>query len=260
MKIHFYKYQGTGNDFVLLDNRKNNYDLLSTMQISKICDRRFGIGADGLMLLNNKPGYDFEMRYFNSDGGEGSMCGNGGRCIVKFAHSLGIIEHKAHFAAIDGEHIAQIKANNVSLKMLDVHEMEIGEDFYYLNTGSPHYVKYVKNLKHISVVEEGKKIRYNERFKKLGTNINFVEVVADKLHIRTYERGVEDETFSCGTGATAVALTASTKGLFGKTEIIDLHTLGGELSVRFKRIISNAFEDIWLEGAADFVFEGNIDL
>jgi len=261
MKVYFYKYQGTGNDFVIVDNRNGEYSGLSVEQIKKICDRRFGVGADGFMHLNEKDGYDFEMVYFNADGLEGSMCGNGGRCIVQFAHDLGIIKNHYHFLAVDGEHQAAVykEEEMVSLKMIDVGSIS---DYHYdkvLNTGSPHYVQLAHDVKALDVAKEGKKIRYNKDFTEKGINVNFVEVKDDNnLIVRTYERGVEDETFACGTGVTAAAL------VFYHNEngfnTVDIDVLGGKLTVRYNRHPDGSYDHIWLKGPATRVFEGSIEI
>lgn len=260
MTYTFYKYQGTGNDFIIIDNRDMSFNRNDNTLVAKLCDRRFGIGADGLMLLQNKPGYDFEMVYYNSDGNESSMCGNGGRCIVAFAHKLGLLNKRARFTAIDGEHEAILKGGQISLKMADVNEVEKSNDFYFLNTGSPHYVRFVNNIEHYNVFEEGKKVRYSERFKEKGTNVNFIEKQNSSLFVRTYERGVEGETYSCGTGVTAAALIAALTNTATSTENCAIKTLGGNLNVRFKRKSENSFDNIWLEGPATFVFKGEIEL
>ncbi|MDX2173517.1 MAG: diaminopimelate epimerase [Bacteroidota bacterium] len=260
MPIQFYKYQGTGNDFILIDNRKNEIELLPE-QIKLLCDRRFGIGADGLMLLELEPGADFKMIYFNSDGNPSSMCGNGGRCITAFAKQLGLITNKAKFLAVDGFHEALIDENEiVSLKMQDVKSIEIGADYFYLNTGSPHYVKIVNNIQNFEVVKHGKEIRYNSRFKEEGTNVNFVEKINDELFVRTYERGVEDETYSCGTGVTAAALVAALEGISNSKNNCIIKTLGGNLEVTFDKVLEQNFYNIWLKGPAQKVFEGTIGL
>ncbi len=256
MTYHFYKYQGTGNDFILLDNRKNTIHL-NREQVALLCHRRFGIGADGLMLLELQEGFDFKMVYFNSDGNESSMCGNGGRCITAFAKKLGLINNKAKFIATDGEHFATLEDELVRLKMNDVNTIEENTGFFFLNTGSPHYVKFVKDIEYFPVVEEGKKVRYSERFKKEGTNVNFIENTSDALFVRTYERGVEDETYSCGTGVTAAALVAAISGKSTSSNSCAIQTLGGRLRVNFNRISPRHFTDIWLEGPATFVFEGD---
>jgi diaminopimelate epimerase len=258
VQVHFYKYQGTGNDFIIIDNRTNVFDRSNTALVAKLCDRRFGIGADGLMLLQSKAGYDFEMVYYNSDGNESSMCGNGGRCIVEFARTLGLVNEKAFFIAIDGEHHAVVQPGFISLKMKDVDNVELNADFAYLNTGSPHYVRFVTNVESFPVYEEGKKVRYNERFKKEGTNVNFIEKCNNALFVRTYERGVEGETYSCGTGVTAAAIVAAINGFSTAENECEIKTMGGNLKVKFNRTATNTFTDVWLEGPAKFVFEGNI--
>jgi diaminopimelate epimerase len=260
MQINFHKYQGTGNDFIMIDN----CDLaisLSAQQIRFLCDRRFGIGADGLIMLELEPGFDFKMVYYNSDGNQSSMCGNGGRCIVAFAKQLGLISDRTKFLAVDGAHEAHINENEiVSLKMQDVKTMEPGEDYFYLNTGSPHYVKVVKDLDRLDIVSEGRKVRYNERFKEEGTNVNFLEKVDDELRVRTYERGVEDETFSCGTGVTAAALVAAVKGISTGKNNCFITTKGGILEVSFEKVLEQNFYNIWLKGPALRVFQGSISL
>ncbi len=260
MQIQFYKYHGTGNDFILIDNRNGTVQLLPE-QIYNLCHRRFGIGADGLMLLESEPGVDFRMVYYNSDGNQSSMCGNGGRCITAFAQDLGIVSQKARFTATDGLHEALIDAGNyVSLKMQDVKQIEQAPDHFYLNTGSPHYVRIVKDLANYDVVGEGKKIRYNDRFREEGTNVNFIEKVEDHLFVRTYERGVEDETYSCGTGVTAAALVASIKGLSTERNNCSIKTLGGYLEVSFEKVLEQNFYNIWLKGPAIAVFRGSVNL
>lgn len=260
MNIEFYKYQGTGNDFILLDNRGNSFDEITAREINFMCHRRFGIGADGLMLLNMKEGYDFEMKYFNADGNPSSMCGNGGRCLIKFASMLGIKKKKYHFIAVDGEHEGEIDlSGEVRLKMQDVNEMEFVYSHYILNTGSPHYVKNVPELDEVNVVEEGRKIRNSKEFEKEGINVNFVQVINDDtIFVRTYERGVEDETLSCGTGVTASALiSAHNDNGFNRVEV---KTSGGRLSVEFDKTGEKEFQNIWLCGPAEFVYKGEIEL
>lgn len=256
MEIPFYKYQGTGNDFIMIDNRNHIFDKDNLKQIQQLCDRRFGIGADGIILTENITGLDFNMIYFNADGSQ-SFCGNGSRCAVAFAKYLGIIKKKAMFLSTDGEHEAWInEEGEVSLKMHDVPDIEKGEDYYYINTGSPHYIVHVDDVAKVNVKEEGVKVRCNHRFKEEGTNVNFVKYNQDSIDIRTYERGVEDETLSCGTGVTAVALSWADKyGLnSGK---VKLNAIGGQLSVTFKRT-EKGFNDIWLIGPATFVYQGKI--
>jgi diaminopimelate epimerase len=263
MQIKFYKYQGTGNDFIIIDNRKGKFPLNNSAIVAFLCDRKFGIGADGLMLLQNKKGYDFEMVYFNSDGNTSSMCGNGGRCLVAFAYHLGIIKKKTCFLAVDGEHEAEIIANDgnalqVKLKIQDVSKIETIKNDMFLNTGSPHYIKFVKDLSKLNVYEEGKKVRYNATFKKEGTNVNFLEYKNKCLQVRTYERGVENETLSCGTGVTAAALAYAYLHKNKKLNKINIETPGGFLKVHFNQKSKALFNNIWLEGPATFVFEGKI--
>jgi diaminopimelate epimerase len=260
MKIEFHKYQGTGNDFILLDNRSKTYDQLTEKQVALMCNRRFGIGADGLILLNLKEGFDLEMKYYNADGAEGSMCGNGGRCMIKFVASLGIRKNNYHFLAVDGEHEAEIDTNGlVRLKMANVNKVEVHSNYFILNTGSPHYVKYIKDIMKIDVKNSGRMIRYSPAFEKDGINVNFVESMDDdKIYVRTYERGVEDETLSCGTGVTASALIAAhNDNGFNRVEV---KTPGGNLSVEFDKVDDNHFENIWLNGPANFVFKGEIEV
>ncbi len=262
MKLNFFKYEGAGNDFILIDNRnKISSSLINTETIKKLCNRHFGIGADGLMVLELKNGFDFEMRYFNADGREGSMCGNGGRCIVAFAKHLNLIQTETNFLAVDGPHYATISenANWVSLQMIDVQEISSDEEAFVLNTGSPHYVLQVNDLASINVYEIGKSIRNNENYSINGINVNFVEDFGDHYFVRTYERGVENETFACGTGVTAVSMAmAKKKGLIGNIKN-SIKVPGGNLSVTFnydRKIFSNVF----LEGPATFVFEGSIEI
>lgn len=261
MQLEFSKYQGTGNDFVLIDNRNNIISHKNTEIIEKLCHRRFGVGADGLMLLENEDGYDFRMRYFNSDGKEASMCGNGGRCIVAFAYHLGIISSETKFIAVDGEHDAKVSETesglNVSLKMINVDAVEKGTDFFYLNTGSPHFVKLIESHKNFNTFEEGKKIRYNDRFKSEGTNVNFVSLHDKHIEVSTYERGVEDETYSCGTGVVASAISCYYKT---NTKKFDIITKGGRLNVTFDNLGRDTFNNIWLTGPATLVFKGEIDV
>jgi diaminopimelate epimerase len=262
MELTFYKYHGTGNDFILVDNRSMKWQP-TTDDILFLCDRHFGIGADGLILLSEQEGFDFGMTYYNSDGKESTMCGNGGRCMTAFAHHLGLITVEAHFGAIDGAHISKIletgkDIKRISLKMKDVQVDEIAADHLYLNTGSPHYVTFVKNVEGMDIVTQAQKIRYSERFTEEGTNVNFVEIRKNNLFVRTYERGVEDETLSCGTGVTASALATAIRcpenpGYF------NILTKGGELTVRFHQD-KNTFTDVWLEGPAQFVFQGEVDI
>jgi diaminopimelate epimerase len=260
MKLNFYKYQGTGNDFILVDNRKSLH-ALTNEQVAQLCNRRFGIGADGLILLELEPGVDFKMVYYNSDGNLSTMCGNGGRCIAAFAKELGIIESKTKFLAVDGLHEAIINEDGtVALKMQDVKEVEVGENFYYLNTGSPHYVTLVDDLENYDVAKEGRVIRNSERFKEEGTNVNFIQKIEDTLFVRTYERGVESETYSCGTGVTAAAIVAAINGLSPDKNNCQIKTLGGNLEVSYEKVLEFNFYNIWLKGAAVKVFSGITEL
>ncbi|MFH1322125.1 MAG: diaminopimelate epimerase [Bacteroidota bacterium] len=258
MKIPFHKYHGTGNDFVIIDNRHLFFDYNNKGFISKLCSRRFGIGADGLILLQEIKDFDFEMIYFNADGKESSMCANGGRCIMAFAQKLGIINNKAKFLAIDGHHEGIIEEEIIRLKMKDVNDVEMNYEYCFINTGSPHYLVFVNNIDEVDVVKEGRNIRYNDRFRKQGTNVNFLEKRNDLLFVRTYERGVEDETLSCGTGVVAAALYASLKGVLGSGNSCDVSTSGGVVIVRFNKHNDNKFNNIWLDGPAAFVFKGEI--
>ena len=256
MKLEFYKYQGTGNDFVVIDDRMQQFDITDEDRIRNICNRRKGVGADGLILLRSHLDADFEMLYFNANGKEGSMCGNGGRCLVDFAHFLGIIEDDCTFIAIDGLHEAKWTEESVSIKMIDVFEVEVRDKYVYLDTGSPHYVQFVKDLENYPVFEQGKSIRYNERFKQNGTNVNFVETQGTACAVRTYERGVENETFACGTGVTAVAIAAhaNKKNLDNP---LSVSVLGGVLKVSFEEV-NGIYKNVWLTGHAKQVFKGSI--
>ncbi len=259
MTIDFFKYHGAGNDFIVLDNRNQKLSLTTT-QIALLCHRRFGIGADGLMVLSLEEAYDFRMVYYNSDGIEGSMCGNGGRCIVAFAHYLNIIEKNTTFIAVDGVHKAIInqssqKPYDISLEMTDVEKIEIRNKAYFMNTGSPHHISFVKQIEPLDVLNLGRKIRYSEDYASAGgTNVNFVEIKDDFLKIRTYERGVEDETLACGTGATATAIAYAHKTKRYNDEII-LKALGGILRVKLD-FTNGIFTNIILSGPAQQVFNG----
>jgi len=256
MENTFYKYQGTGNDFVMIDNRKGQFPKEDTDLVAKICHRRFGVGADGLILLENDAETDFRMVYFNADGKEGSMCGNGGRCIVAFANFLEVIEEETVFNAVDGLHKATIVGDVVSLKMLDVSEIKEKSNALFMDTGSPHHIQLVNGLKSFNVVKEGARIRYGIYGEK-GSNVNFVETNVDGgFSIRTYERGVEDETLSCGTGVTAVALGMYHLGNT-KEKTVAVKALGGNLEVSFKED-HGAYSDIYLKGEAKQVFKGEL--
>lgn len=257
MKQTFFKYQGTGNDFVLIDNRQLSFDKNNTKLIKFLCDRRFGIGADGLILLENHDTFDFKMVYFNSDGNESSMCGNGGRCIVAFAKFLGIIENRTNFEAIDGVHQAEIDNDTVKIQMQEVKHVEAYSTHIFLNTGSPHHVQMETNLAQLDIKNVGSKIRYGAPYNDEGSNVNFVAKISEDLFsVRTYERGVEDETLSCGTGVTAVALAMNYTGQTKKNKI-SLNTEGGTLQVTFEKD-GQGYKNIWLIGPAIHVFKGEI--
>ena len=259
VNFDFVKYHATGNDFILIDNRAGNYDT-NRKFVSYLCHRRFGIGADGLILLNSSEKYDFEMLYFNSDGREATMCGNGGRCIVAFASYHNIINKTCIFSASDGIHKARILKRDqnityVDLQMSDVKEIQKNKNNYILNTGSPHLVKFTNRVEQLDVLHNGRSIRYSDQFKEEGVNVNFVEVRPDNtLFVRTYERGVENETLSCGTGVVASAIAHAYRSAT-QIEEVNISTPGGMLNVKFKQQF-NIFTDISLAGPATFVFEG----
>jgi diaminopimelate epimerase len=260
LKLHFSKYQATGNDFVLIDNRSALYSF-SKEQVTKICDRRFGVGADGLMLIEKHPSLDFNLVYYNSDGTQ-SLCGNGCRAAVTMASALGLVNGKANFNAYDGTHSAELlKSGIVKLKMSDVSQvLRSGEEFF-LNTGSPHFIRFVKDVRNYPIVEEGRRIRYSDDHKPAGTNVNFVELLPNNtIFVRTYERGVEDETLSCGTGIVAAALASSQHGYRSP---VSVKALGGDLSVEFSTPQNGqggTFQEIFLIGPANLVFEGDLEL
>lgn len=260
MKQICYKYQGTGNDFILIDNRLQTFPKNDNELIARLCERRFGIGADGFILLENDKSTDFKMVYYNADGSESTMCGNGGRCMVAFAKKLNIIQNNTVFHAIDGLHYAMIDSeNDVTLQMKDVDQVQIAEGYVFLNTGSPHHVQMVDDLKNYAVKQEGARIRYSDLYGKAGSNINFVSGVnASTFAVRTYERGVEDETLSCGTGVTAVAIAMHYLGKT-KDEKIKLQVEGGDLEVSFEAQ-NGKYTQVFLKGPATFVFEAVIDI
>lgn len=260
MKVKFYKYQGTGNDFIMIDNRHYGIKRTDTNMIERLCHRRFGIGADGLILLQEKDGYDFEMVYFNSDGNESSMCGNGGRCIIQFAKDIGVIRDKCSFWAIDGHHEGSIdKAGIVTLKMKDVDAVEQNNGDYILNTGSPHYVQFKGEIEQLNICGEARKIRYNERFAQEGINVNFVQQIdANHIAVRTYERGVEDETYSCGTGVVASSIAHYLKSN-KSSQHISIDVQGGKLQVSFE-VEDDTFKNVFLIGPAVAVFEGEVEI
>ncbi len=257
MKISFTKYQATGNDFVLIDNRDKQYTF-TIEQIKKICDRRFGIGADGLMLIEKHSALDFNLVYYNSDGSQ-SLCGNGSRAAVAMAATLGLLKDKTTFNAYDGAHEAELLPTGiVRLKMNPVTEVKKYGSDYFINTGSPHHLQFVPNVESINVVEAGRKIRYSEPYQPKGTNVNFIQLLDNNtIFVRTYERGVEDETYSCGTGVTAAALASS---FHEYKSPIHIKVMGGELDVEFKTGQAGMFEEIYLIGPAKMVFEGALEL
>lgn len=260
MELEFYKYQGTGNDFVMIDNRSNTFPKENTQLVAHLCDRRFGIGADGLILLDTDATTDFRMVYYNSDGNLSSMCGNGGRCLVAFAKKLNVIQNETTFIATDGLHHATVGADGiVSLQMIDVAEIKNTQDYSFLNTGSPHHVQIVEDLQHFNVKENGAAIRYGNLYGQAGSNINFVKKIDETtFSLRTYERGVEDETLACGTGATAVAIAMNATGQTNSNEI-NLNVEGGKLAVSFD-IEDGKYTNVFLKGPAEFVFKGTIQI
>ena len=255
--IKFKKYQGTGNDFIMIDDRAETFPCHQSV-IARLCDRRFGIGADGLILLQNTPDADFKMVYFNADGRLGSMCGNGGRATVRFANDLGIVADSTTFMAVDGQHKAVACEDEIFLKMSQVSHIEQHPDYDFIDTGSPHYVAFVEDIDAVDVCTSGRAIRYGEDFEpRGGTNVNFVQIInQNTLYVRTYERGVEDETYSCGTGVTACALAAHLR--FDMAEPVQVITKGGNLRVSFQTTADGTFDNIYLIGPAIQVFEGTI--
>jgi diaminopimelate epimerase len=256
MNLNFHKYQGTGNDFVMIDNRTEIFPKDSIAVISKLCDRNFGIGADGIILIENDVAFDFKMIYFNADGSE-TFCGNGGRCAVAFAKYLNIVKNSTNFIAIDGPHFAEIKNDLVSLKMIDVVDIRIQENSVFTYTGTQHHVQLVDSLDAYPVYENGKKIR--DSYDTPGSNVNFVEQVNDvTFKVRTYEKGVENETLACGTGVTAVAI-AMHKTKKTTSNLISLPVKGGVLEVSFIEE-NDIYKNVFLKGPAAFVFKGNVSV
>ena len=253
MSIAFYKYHGTGNDFVMIDDRESTFPITNKSLVAAMCQRRFGIGADGLILLRTHDDCDFEMIYFNSDGAQSSMCGNGGRCIVAFAAFLGVIEDTCTFMAIDGLHHGKVGKDEISIAMSNVHKVSRDKDDYVLDTGSPHYVRAVSSIVNLDVKTEGAAIRYSNSYKEKGINVNFVERCGDILKVATYERGVEDETYSCGTGVVASAIA------MGESSHQMIETKGGRLHVSYLQE-EDGFTNIWLTGPTKQTFSGSWDL
>jgi diaminopimelate epimerase len=253
MIIEFYKYQGTGNDFIMIDDREKEFNLTDNDLIAALCERRMGIGADGLILLREHDTLDFEMIYFNADGKQSSMCGNGGRCILSFAQMLELTENETTFMAIDGEHKGRLMDDGIYLQMQDVKKIEGVGDGLVLNTGSPHYIEMVDELEYIDINKQGRKIRNSATFKKEGINVNFV-LDSSALQVRTYERGVEAETLSCGTGVVATAIAMHYANCIQET-LVNVKTRGGELTVSFEEF-NGGYRNIWLSGEASMVYAG----
>ncbi|AEU09417.1 diaminopimelate epimerase [Blattabacterium sp. (Cryptocercus punctulatus) str. Cpu] len=270
MKLNFFKYQGTGNDFIILDIRKKKIPVCLPALFTKLCNRNFGIGADGIILIKNDSQSNFYMKYYNSDGKESTMCGNGARCAILFSKKLGIKKkNKIYFRAIDGIHYGIIKDKNlicINLMDIEINMIQIYPNYTILNTGSPHYILFVENIQKIDVNKEGRKIRFQKPYEEDGINVNFVEVIGNNMiKVRTYERGVEKETLSCGTGVTASSIAAYEKGVFayyynnvyGK---VLAYTLGGKLWISFKKIHDKYYKEINLTGSVKFIFEGYINI
>ena len=256
MKINFHKYQATGNDFIIIDNRSRQFPASDKTLIQRLCHRKFGIGADGLILLENSEIADFKMLYYNADGSLGSFCGNGSRAVASFAQSLGLIDDRGVFEAYDGIHKTIIKGNLIQINMSDVQNGRQLLNGTFLDTGSPHYIKFVSDLDKLDVFQLGKRLRYSSEFAPNGSNINFVEkITEDKIKVRTYERGVENETLSCGTGVTAAAMATSQK----LTNKVEVSTAGGQLSVSFEKV-ADGYQNVWLKGPAEMVYSGKIDI
>jgi diaminopimelate epimerase len=262
MIVHFSKYHGTGNDFIMIDGRDQDTSYFNTGVIHQLCDRRFGIGADGLIILQHGEKTDLRMVYYNADGREGTMCGNGGRCFTAFAHQLDLSGIETTFEGIDGMHRSTLQANgNIQLNIKDVHAVEKLKDGYLLDTGSPHFVKFITDLDQLDVNGVGQVIRHQQRFGEAGVNVNFVEQGSspDRISVRTFERGVEAETYSCGTGVSAAAICSY---LHHKSDIITyhIHTLGGKLKVSFNASENGHFTEVCLTGPAKQVFSGSIEI
>ena len=256
MKISFHKYQGTGNDFVMVDDRNETFPAENTALISFLCDRRMGVGADGVILIQNHPEHDFRMIYFNPDGSK-SLCGNGSRCAIAFAKTLGVIGNQTVFETTDGVHDAFIEGEIVHFHLYDIGQAERHGEDWFINTGSPHHIKIVRDLDQMDILQPGREIRHSTSYQPAGTNVNFVETTPEGIKVRTYERGVEDETLSCGTGVTACALVA---GLMDYDSPVKVETKGGNLTVSFIKTEAKSFQDIYLAGPAKKVFEGIVEV
>jgi diaminopimelate epimerase len=254
--ITFYKYQGTGNDFIMIDGREE-IPSFSQNDIAQLCHRRFGIGADGLIILAPHSELDFRMIYYNSDGRESTMCGNGGRCIARFAADLLAVGDKMKFMAIDGEHQASLFGDEVALQMIDVEEISTLGDEYFADTGSPHHIAFADELVEMDLISQARAIRYNDHYRQEGVNVNFVKVDDNVLSMRTYERGVEDETYSCGTGVTAAAIIAHAAGKIN-IQSVEVQTRGGNLKLSFSLSADGKYQNIWLQGPATYVYKGEI--
>ncbi|MFY0599606.1 MAG: diaminopimelate epimerase [Cyclobacteriaceae bacterium] len=256
MILHFNKYQGTGNDFVMIDDRDEKFPVGNKSVIEFLTDRKMGVGADGVILIQNHQEYDFKMVYYNPDGSE-SLCGNGSRCAIAFAKNLGIIEDTTTFETTDGVHEAFIEEDIIHFQLHDVENVNESNTDWFINTGSPHHIVIVDDLENVDIVEKGRKIRYSDAYAPSGTNVNFIEKDKTGIKVRTYERGVEDETLSCGTGVTACAIASS---FFGYESPISIKAKGGDLSVSFDKVNGNKFENIYLAGPAEHVYQGKIEL
>lgn len=256
MRLQFNKYQGTGNDFIIIDNRSGLISL-SDEQVKFLCDRKFGIGSDGLILLEKSEKLDFDMNFYNPDASR-SFCGNGSRCIVRFAADLGLIGASGGFSAIDGEHEFAIDQNHIVIHMSDVTGITRENDDFVINTGSPHYLRFVNDVDGVDILPESRAIRYGYKYRVQGINVNFIEPTDSGIRMRTYERGVEAETLSCGTGVTAAALSFAY--LNPDRHTIQVSTRGGLLDVKYTQQAKDSFTNIWLSGPAQFVFKGEIDL
>lgn len=262
MQLHFRKYHGAGNDFVMIDNREGVFDYTDSELVRFLCHRRIGISADGLILIESDPDYDFRMVFLNNDGSIGSMCGNGGRCIVRFADDLGIVKDAKNirFIAVDGVHEASIEGDLIRLKMQDVGEIGERDGLTFLHSGTtPHHIQYVVNLESFPVCSEARKVR-EENTDLRGVNVNYVEKKGDVFHVRTYERGVEDETLACGTGATSVAIASHALGMLESDSECQIVMPGGNLKIEFEKDSDGTYKNIWLTGPAVKVFEGEIEI
>ena len=259
MKISFSKYNGAGNDFIVIDNRYNKLSLTKS-QIFKLCNRNVGIGADGIISIENSDKTDFEILHYTSDGTLGSLCGNGSRCAVSFAYRNKIINKETRFEAFDGSHKAEIINDELIIMQMKLNSKIIENEYgVWLDTGSPHLIVEANNTDIIDVKNAGQSIRYNDFYKEEGVNVNFVEKVSDDVFkIRTYERGVEDETKACGTGSTASAICMNYLGRTKSNEI-KMKCQGGDLNIKFINT-DDEFSNISITGPAKFVFEGVIEI